>query len=312
VRVDAEQRRERPRDDGRARGGRALAAVARAEILDERLREEVVRRRQHQREQLRERRRGRLRELHGTGRCGGGAATAADADAVVLERRPQRARRERRGCVGAAFVPRFAAVERERRQGAFEKRVPLVVARGLAAQRVEVGLVALDRAGDVVDAVGAHELGDERGDARADAAVVAVDERGRAERGVAAAAQVQAPFPHAVGRHPPDAVDARGETRRGAHLLERGRGRVQLLDRCGRAHRRGALGEHGLLGGDVVHVRAVGAAGERELVADVGLQLREVVLRVRTLMGARERRREEGGREHAQQRQELRRGGLRH
>ena len=133
--------------DGRARRGRARAAVARAEVLDERLGEEVVRRRQHQAEQLRDGRRGTLRELGRAGRRRRRAACAGDAHAVALQRSPAaRGRRRRRGRAATALRPALAAVEREAAERAFEERVGRVVARGLAAQRVEPGLVAVDRA----------------------------------------------------------------------------------------------------------------------------------------------------------------------
>jgi hypothetical protein len=140
----------------------------------------------------------------------------------------------------AAFFARLAAVESERAERAFEERILLVVARRLAAQRVEVGLVAVDRAAHRSDAVGVHELRDERRDARADAAVVAVDERAVAERRIAAAVQVEVAFPDAVRAELAGAQHGRRELRGRTELLERRRRRVELLDRGRRAFAAGA------------------------------------------------------------------------
>ena len=63
----------------------------------------------------------------------------------------------------------------------------------------------------MVDAGGFDELGDERVDARADAAVMGADEARGAERGIPAAAQVQVAFPDAARQQlpAPDTVVAR-------------------------------------------------------------------------------------------------------
>src|ERR1035437_9965129 len=100
--------------------------------------------------------------------------------------------------------------------------------------RVQVALIAHDRARDGVDPVASHELGHEPGDARSHAAVDRADEAGAAERGVAAAAQVEAAFPYAAGREVPDPQHRRGQARGGAHQLQRSRGRVELLHGCRR------------------------------------------------------------------------------
>ena len=124
----------------------------------------------------------------------------------------------------------------------------------------------------LADAVGMHELARERRDRRADAVVVGVDERARAERRVAAAAQVEVAFPHPVRRELAGPEHGRAQPRGGAHALERGGGGVELLHRGRRAHRGGALGEQRLFGGEVIHIGAVRRPGERELMAEIGLQ----------------------------------------
>ena len=216
LRVDAEQRGDRPAHDGGAGGGRAGAAEAGAELLQEHLGEEVVGRRQRQAEQLRPwwasatlRQLRRARRRASRRRCRRGPVTPSRLQRAPAARGPRR--RPARG--RRASVAALAAVEGQRAERAFQEGVGRVVAGGLAAQRVEVGLVALDRAGDAVDAVGLDELVDQRRDARADAAVVGADEGAAAERRVAAAAQVEAAVPDAAGREVADAV-ARSSDRR--------------------------------------------------------------------------------------------------
>src|ERR1019366_2532310 len=117
-----------------AGGGRAGAAEAGAEVLEQGLGEEVVRWREHQAEQFGHGGRGGRCEQQGARRGGGGAARAVHAHAVRCERLAQLARGIGGGRVGTAFAAAGAAVEGERTEGAFEERVEGVSARGLARQ----------------------------------------------------------------------------------------------------------------------------------------------------------------------------------
>ena len=195
-------RGERFAHDARAGGGRAGAAEARAERLEQRLGEEVVRRRQRQaRAAARSSARRRRESRRARRRARGAAARRGPRRRRAFSASAQLVRRVRRGRVRPAVGAALAAVERECAERPFQVGVRRVAAGGLAAQRVEVGLVALDRA---ADACGCRRCARAASTSveteRPEAAVVARDERARAERRVAAAVQVEVAFPDAARR----------------------------------------------------------------------------------------------------------------
>src|SRR5436309_2682261 len=77
--------------------------------------------------------------------------------------------------LGPPFAAARAAVEGEGAEAPFQERVARIAARGLATKPVEVGLIAVYLAAHAADASGAGELRCERLNARAGAAVVALD-----------------------------------------------------------------------------------------------------------------------------------------
>ncbi len=262
-RVDPEARELAAHHRG-SRCGRAGAAEAGAQALQQHLGEEVVRGCVGEADE-----RSQARRLHGRKRRGRNRRPArvdprraVDLDAGGAECRGELLGGEqgRPLLEGRPLLVGQAAVVGQGTQLTLDVGGGVVAIRRRAPQRIEVRLVPHDRPGHGGDAGLPLEVGHEPLHRRA-AAVGTLVEALRAERGVTSALQEQRPVPAVRGVERPYAQHSRAQPRSRSEAQQRRRGRVELLDRGRQPRRVGSGREQCAAGVHVQHERPVLTSG---------------------------------------------------